>query len=718
MINQKTMRLHSWRLAMVATAALLFSPLSMARIVDEIAVEESETGYILNVEFSVPMRFLSLTPEGQSRDFELQLAPDSRLNDAQLTNDDPTPEQIAYAEDLAERALLNWNTELWTPIKDIIYDGGAGEYPLILLRFSDDVSMKVRGSSDQRSLTIEVDAPQFASSQAPDVSVDELLSSVESSDLKVSTTLSDARKAILDKDYSLAVRLLERLLIDEDRDAARRAGELMGWAYEQKGQLAQAKRAYEVFIEKYQTGDDVDRVRQRLAVMLTAARRVTQQRQAATEKKGGWNSQFYGSFSQRYYLDEMQPDDGDKSTLRDQLVTDLDFVSRLKKDGMEIKSQFVGSYRHDYEDTNDSEFRPNVASVEVIDSDRGWFAKVGRQNRTTGGVLGRFDGMHAGYELTRDTTVNMVYGLPVLTSAKYRVNDVQDFYGISVDVADLWDGWDWTGFYIAQDNEGMTDREAAGTELRYFDDKKSFFTLLDYDLHFSELNTFMFLGNWRFSRETQFNLTLDYRKSPILTTTNAIQGQGVENLDELFDIFSDDELKQLALDRSATTKTATASLTHRLNRKWQVIGEVTATEFGEMPASGGVEAIEATDVEFFYSTQLVANGLFYDNDTMITGLRYGDATNTDTYTFTANWRHNVTRNFRINPRLRVDYRESKMDDGDRLVTKPYIRIDYTLKKWAKFEMDLGYEIWDETTADGTDNNSDSTFISIGYRMQF
>ncbi|MDC0404309.1 hypothetical protein OAM26_04695, partial [Porticoccaceae bacterium] len=95
-----------------------------------------------------------------------------------------------------------------------------------------------------------------------------------------------------------------------------------------------------------------------------------------------------------------------------------------------------------------------------------------------------------------------------------------------------------------------------------------------------------------------------------------------------------------------------------------------------------------------------------------------DATNTDTYTFTANWRHNVTRNFRINPRLRVDYRESKTDDGDRLVTKPYIRIDYTLRKWAKLEMDLGYELWDETTADGTDNNSDSTFISIGYRMQF
>lgn len=51
---------------------------------------------------------------------------------------------------------------------------------------------------------------------------------MKSNDQKVSTTLSDARKAILEKDYSFAARLFERLLIDEGRDAARHAGELMG----------------------------------------------------------------------------------------------------------------------------------------------------------------------------------------------------------------------------------------------------------------------------------------------------------------------------------------------------------------------------------------------------------------------------------------------------------------------------------------------------------
>lgn len=676
-----------------------------ARIVDEVVLQEDTEGFVINFELSVPMRFLSVSPTGQSRDFELQLAPDSVLLDEQ-------------PDDLVERILLSWNNDLWSPIKEIVYDGSSGEYPLIIVRFTDSVAVSVRGSSDQRSLEMNVVAPQFVTDKTADISAEQLIDTVVTQDSKLQTTLADARKAILDQDYSLAVRLLERLRNGDDAQAARRAGELIGWAYEKNGQLAQAKRAYEIFIEEYQSGEDVDRVRQYLAVMLTAARRVTQQRAAVTEKAGGWNSQFYGSFAQRYYRDETNPEDGDKELLRDQLVTDLDFVSRLKRGDLEIKSQFVGSHRHDFEDANESEFRPNIASVEVTDSSRGLFAKLGRQNRTTGGVLGRFDGLHAGYEVTRDTTVNVVYGLPVLTSAKYRINDAQDFYGVSVDVADLWAGWDWTGFYIAQDNQGMTDREAVGTELRYFDDKKSFFTLLDYDLHFSELNTFMFIGNWRFTSDTQFNLTLDYRHSPILTTSNAIQGQGVESLEELFDIFNDDELKQLALDRSAKTKTATASLTHRFNRKWQIIGELTATEFGDMPASGGVEAVEATDIEYFYSAQLVANSLFFNNDTLITGLRYGDTTNVDSYTFTANWRHTINRNFRINPRLRIDYRESKFDDGDRLVTKPYLRLDYSLSKWAKLEMDLGYEIWDETTGDGLENNSDSTFISIGYRMQF
>ena len=53
-----------------------------------------------------------------------------------------------------------------------------------------------------------------------------------------------------------------------------------------------------------------------------------------------------------------------------------------------------------------------------------------------------------------------------------------------------------------------------------------------------------------------------------------------------------------------------------------------------------------------------------------------------------------------------------------MVTKPYIRFDYSINRAAKLEMDLGYEIWDETTSEGLDNNSDATFISLGYRMQF
>ena len=187
-------------------------------------------------------------------------------------------------------------------------------------------------------------------------------------------------------------------------------------------------------------------------------------------------------------------------------------------------------------------------------------------------------------------------------------------------------GGDFTGYYISQDNSGVTDRDAVGVELRYLDANKLFFTLVDYDIYFDQLNTFLFIGSWNLRDESKLNLTLDYRNSPVLTKTNATQGQGVTSLGALFDVYTDDELKQLALDRTAIPETFTSGWVERFGEDWQLIVEVTATKFGETPASGGVEVMPAIDWEFYYNTQVNGNRDFYDEDTMILGVRYGDAT--------------------------------------------------------------------------------------------
>jgi len=57
------------------------------------------------------------------------------------------------------------------------------------------------------------------------------------------------------------------------------------------------------------------------------------------------------------------------------------------------------------------------------------------------------------------------------------------------------------------------------------------------------------------------NATVDFRESPILTTYNAIQGQGVDSIDALRDRYSVDEIRQLAEDRTASSHSYTVGAT-------------------------------------------------------------------------------------------------------------------------------------------------------------
>ncbi len=49
--------------------------------------------------------------------------------------------------------------------------------------------------------------------------------------------------------------------------------------------------------------------------------------------------------------------------------------------------------------------------------------------------------------------------------------------------------------------------------------------------------------------------SVDRRRSPFLSTGNALIGQPVENFEQLAKIFFEDELRQLALDRSPVSTT-------------------------------------------------------------------------------------------------------------------------------------------------------------------
>ena len=707
--------------ALLITIYLSFFSTNLhAQAVEDVIIDETETGYEMEIQFFFPMRYQSHTPKQTGRTLEVRLHTESSV------------ELEAFDLDrIDERVSVSWDKASGIPIRDIVFDGEDHvENPSLIVRFLKNVEWSVRSSPDLHSIFISIITEKPRTEPiAESVSIPaptNLITSLKSmeSDLVVRRLLDRANQAMLEKNYSDAAQLFTKLREIGSEAIQPGITEMLGVARENNSQLAHAAAEYKKFLENYPEDEAAPRVRQRLAALITAAQvpkqRATAKQPGKKKSKGEWNTQFFGGFAQRYTRDETLPqEDEDREPLinREDTTTDLDFVMRARKGDLELKTQFIGTYRDDLLDDGENEFIPSIASFSAKHSGSGLYGQIGRQSLHSGGVLGRFDGLHLAYDLNEYLTFNTIAGHPVDTAERNAINTDKEFYGVSIDAGSFWDGWDFNAFYIVQDSYGIDDREAVGGEIRYFDTTKSLFALVDYDISYDDLNIFLLIGNWRILDDTSLNLVIDYRNSPILTTSSAIQGQGVTQLDELFDVYSEDELRDLAEKRTAESKSLTTGITHEFSEKWQLIGELTVTEFGETKASPNVEAIPGTGKEYFYSTQLIANSLVLPDDIMILGARYSDTQRANAYSLSSNWRINKGRTWRINPSIRVDYRENKEDDDSRWLVRPFLRIDYRMKRWFNLELDIGYE-WVEETFVGEPQGREGYFVSTGYRAQF
>jgi hypothetical protein len=311
-----------------------------------------------------------------------------------------------------------------------------------------------------------------------------------------------------------------------------------------------------------------------------------------------------------------------------------------------------------------------------------------------------------------------VAGFPVL-STRDQVDTNKELYGISADLGTFANAWDFNTFLIEQQVDGIVDRRAVGGEARYFDSTRSLLSFVDYDISYDSLNTVIFLGTWTLPTRTTLNATVDYRNSPILTTTNALQGQSVRNIDDLLDSLSEDEIRQLAEDRTAEYTTVSLGASHPFSERIQVSGDVTLTNLTDTDASDGIEAIPGTGNEYIYNLQLIGSDLIKSNDIAIAGLRYSNLDTADIYSASLNTRYPVNSAWRINPRVRVDYRESNRNGSTQWIGAPSMRIDYRLSRRYRFELEAGGEWSTRDLPDlPEDEDTSSYFINLGYRVNF
>lgn len=562
-----------------------------------------------------------------------------------------------------------------------------------------------------------------------------------SADLAV--LMAEARAAMLAADNARAVQIYMKVLRAPEHQWTREAQEMLGVARERNGQVAHAVAEYRRYLMLYPDGEDAVRVRQRLAglTVLPVAEPVpavvaetdsvltrdpvSPAQQSMVRKRparrpadrGRWD--VYGGFSQYYRRDASQFDDRSEVVGQSSLLTDLDVVARRRGERLDFSGRITMGNLYDL--LGEGEGPGNSTRIyyfyaDLVDVERDVSARVGRQSLRSSGVLGRFDGAHLGWQWRPDVRLNVSAGFPVDSSVD-DIDTSREFYGASVDFTNVLTGLDAAVFYNTQQVDGIEDRQAIGGELRYYDEHRSLVSLLDYDMSYGALNSFVVLGNWAFDNRVTLNAMVDYRKSPVLTTRNALIGQPVATVQELFALFGEDEIRTLAEDRTGDLYTYSFGLSVPLFERFQINADVTRMDYSGTDASGGVPEIPDVAGDTWYTMTLIGSSLWTEGDTTIFGLGYVDGDAGTTGTFSLDSRFPVSWGLRINPRLRLSLREVDRTDSDRWTASPSLRLLYRFARRFELECEIGGQWSNEKTADRSADYS-AYFVYAGYRADF
>ena len=540
---------------------------------------------------------------------------------------------------------------------------------------------------------------------------------------KVDVLMDDARKSMAAGEISRAIQIYTKVLQQPEHPRMAEAQEYLALAREKNGQMAHAKAEYERYLSLYPETEGATRVNQRLSALLAGDRQSASVVNTTTlgrrvSRQSDWRVQTY--FSQYYRRDVNQQSDQDEIVSQSALYSDVNLDARRRGERFDFSSRLSAGYRSDFLNEgfgSGNSLRISYAYADLADAATGFRGRIGRQSRNSGGVLGRFDGLNLGYQLNERVQLNTVIGKPAYSSSD-GIDSSRTFYGVSANYGPILDNLDLGAFYIAQDVEGVQDRQAVGAEFRYFGTNQSLWGMVDYDLAYGELASAFLQGSWRFESRLSIHGLVDRRGSPFLSASNALIGQPVLTFQELVQIYSEDELRQLGRDRTSLSTTFTVGLSYPISPRLQINADASQSTMDATPASGGVFATEESTYKY-YSSSLVASSILKEGDVSIISARLSDSDTSRVISLTFDSRYPIGRTWRINPRLRVDRRQRLADPNYEWLYTPGIRLQYRRSQKFRVTLEAGKQ-FSQRDSGIVDLNLDreSYFFNIGYQSFF
>ena len=682
------------------------------RLLEQVDVTALGSGARVLVRFGCPLRYTSHFPARSLTELRISLTP---LPGCPALD----PAGTGLSADAGNAA----------GVTDVRLDQ-AGSALVLTLAFKSTVDVSVRPSPDLLGLEIGVIGGSAAAQTSPGVlrtPAPGILAPAPAQALVPKRALpseavleqqwTEARVAFDKGDYPAAVRLLTRMVDYPEHVHRAEAQELLGLSRERSDQLAHAKAEYQEYLRRYPEGPAAARVGQRLAALTTLESRPRVA--AVAQDKEGMEWTAFGGWSQDYRRDStsfQSPDFSSNFLSLSMLMTDGDFSLRGRGERFDVQTRVNAGYMYDMlPDGPGHRTRVSIAYAELGDRKTLVSARLGRQSRHTGGVLGTFDGLSLGWQATPELRLNLMSGYPVESTRESLSTDRQ-FISVSAN----WSGWveglEISPFLISQTYDGVGDRKAVGGEVRWYAPGRTVVGLVDYDIDYSALNMALLLGTFELPGRWTVTGTLDHRKSPFLTTRNALAGQPVQQLDALVALFGESGVRELAVDRTAEVDMLSLGVSRPLGTQFQWSVDLTGSQISGMPASGGVQAIQGTGTELSLGAQLIGTSLISSGDMSIFGLRRYQGSTTTTSSVSVSSRFPLWNGFRIAPRLRFDQREFDSDGSTQWLASPSLRLDWSHKK-TTVEFEAGGEYSSRDRQLGPEKTNRYWF-SLGYRVGF
>jgi len=582
-------------------------------------------------------------------------------------------------------------------------------------------------------------APTEAASAVPaDASV---VSFNKETDDQAEVLMVKARDALKLNKLGAAIEAFNKVLALPPNKYSQEAQEWIGNTRERAGQKFKAKLEYETYLKLYTTGDGVERVKARLAKLtdVQQSSQVAGNAEAPRDKKEFQTSR-NGNLSTNYYhgnsLTSVSGSNTPATSITDQsaLITSVSASQRWRNDRYDNRMVFQDTYNKNFltDATQTNPNRLSTAYYDFRDNATSLSTRIGRQSPTGGGAMGRFDGISAGYT----TSGNGVAPKIQITASTGRLSDYAtgskpSFYSLGLGLVNS-ARWGGAVYYVNQHTNGISDRSALGAEVRYFDTNKNAYSMVDYDTFFKVINTALLQGSFTDSSGASYNFSFDHRKSPSISLSNALIGSPSTMSVMLENGFTLDDLKALALLRTATSNSVAFGVNKPLTDKWQTGADISVSTVSGLPESGTnvpnsidgySPATPSSGNSVGINGRLIGNGIFRANDVSVFTLGYTSSLSSkgETFMFSnhLSWNGKLTTDtaFRIN--LQSSYDATTGDlTGKQTVISPTIRLGYQWKTNFSLEGDAGIDFTDNSPASGQSSRTTRKYFSMGGRWDF